>query len=61
MKRGPAWRYFPETAKSLFIAGTPGQEEADNREVLAAGLYLTFLECSWYLGAYLGPREELEA
>ena len=55
MKRGPYQGYFPETAKSLFISDTPGQEEAERREFAVDGLVLNFVSGSRYLGAYLGP------
>ena len=61
MKRGPDQGYFPEPAKSIFISDTPGQEEAAKREFLIEGLTLNFISGSWYLGAYLGPRDQLEA
>ena len=61
MKRGPDQGYFPEPAKSLFISDTPGKEEAARREFAVEGLDLNFVSASRYLGAYLGPQEELEA
>ena len=61
MKRGRDQRYLPEPAKSLFISDTPGQEEAAKREFTVEGLTLNFVGGSQYLGAYLGPLEELEA
>ena len=61
MRRGPDRGYFPEPSKSLFILDTPGQEAANKREFAAEGLTLTFVSCSRYLGAYLGPQAELEA
>ena len=59
MNRGPDRGYFPEPAKSLFISDTPGQEEATKREFSAEGLILNFVSGSWYLGAYLGPHDQL--
>ena len=53
--------YFPDPAKSFFISDTPGQEESARREIAAEGLVLNFISGSQYLGAYLGPQEELEA
>ena len=38
-----------------------GQEEAAKREFVAEGLVLNLISGSRYLGAYLGPQEELEA
>ena len=60
MKRGPDRGYFPDPAKSLFILNTPGQEELAKREFAKEGLVLNFVRGSWYLGAYLGPRYQLE-
>ena len=61
MKRGPEWGYFPETAKSLFILDTPGKEEVAKREFAVEGLTLNFVSGIRYIGAYLGPRDQLEA
>ena len=61
MKRGPDRGYFPEPAKSIFISCTPGQEEAARGVFSAEGLVLNFVSGSRYLGAYIGPQEELEA
>ena len=61
MKRRPDQGYFPGPAKSLFIYDTPGQEEVSRKEFEADGLVLNFVIGSRYLGAYLGPQEELEA
>ena len=61
MKRGPDRGYFPKPDKSLFILDALGQEEAAKREVSVEGLALNFVSGSRYLGAYLGPQEELEA
>ena len=60
MKRGTDRGYFPNPEKSLFVSDTPGQEEAAWREFEAEGLDLNFISGSRYLGAYLGPQEELE-
>ena len=61
MKRGPDRGYFLKPAKSLFISDTPRQEEAAKRKFVMEGLDLNFVSGSRYLGAYLGPRDELEA
>ena len=61
MKRGTDRGYSPETAKSLFISDTPGQEEAEKQEFSVEGLTLNFVSGSRYLAAYLGPQAELEA
>ena len=61
MERGPDHGCCPKPDKYLFVLDTPGQEEAARREFVAEGLVLNFLSGSRYLGAYLGPQEELEA
>ena len=61
MKRGPDRGYLPDPAKSLFISDTPGQEEVAKRGFSMEGLTLNFVSGSWYLGAYLGPWDQLEA
>ena len=61
MKRIPDQGYFHEPDKYLCISDTPGQEEASKREFAAEGLVLNFVSGSRYLGAYLGPQEQLEA
>ena len=61
IKRGPDWGCLPEPDKSLFILETPGQEEVSRREFAMEGLVLNIVLGSRYLGAYLGPQEELEA
>ena len=61
MKRGTYRVYLPEPAKSLFISDKLGQEEAAKKEFAKEGLCLNFISDSRYLGAYLGPQEELEA
>ena len=61
MKRGTDRGYFPEPAKYLFISDTPGQEEAAIKEFAEEGLVLNLVSGSRYLGAYLGPQEELTA
>ena len=61
VRRGTDPGYSPEPAKSLFISDTPVQEAAAKREFAAEGLTLNFVSGSRYLGAYLGPQEELEA
>ena len=60
MKRGPDRGYFPDPAKSLFVLDTPGQEEAAKREFAVEGLTLNSVSVSRYIGAYLGPRDQLE-
>ena len=61
MKRGPDQGYSPKPAKSLFILDKLGQEEAAKRKFAKEGLVLNFVSGSWYLGAYLGPWDQLEA
>ena len=60
MKKRTDQGYFSEPDKSLLISDTPGQEEEAKREFAVEGLALNFVNGSWYLGAYLGPQEELE-
>ena len=52
--------YFPETAKSIFIAENPEEKEAEKREFERAGLNINYVDGGHYLGEYLGLREELE-
>ena len=61
MKRGPDREYSTEPDKSLFISDTLGQEAAAKREFVKEGLDLNFISGSRYLGAYLGPQDQLEA
>ena len=61
MGRGRDWGYLPDPAKYIFILDTPEQEEAARREFLVEGVVLNFISGSRYLGAYLGPQEELAA
>ena len=60
-EEGAGLGVFPEPAKSLFISDTPGQEEAAKRAFSVEGLVLNFVSVSRYLGAYLCPRDQLEA
>ena len=60
-EKGPDLGYFPETDDSLFIFETPGQEDAPKRKFEIKGLTLIVVSGSRYLGAYLGPRDQLEA
>ena len=61
MNRGPDRGYFLDPDKSLFVLDTPVQEEAEKREFAAGDLILNFVSGTRYLGAYLGPRDQLEA
>ena len=61
VKRGADRAYFPNPSKSLFISNTPVQEEVVKREFEAEVLALNIVSDSRYLGAYIGPQEELEA
>ena len=45
----------------LFISNTPDQEEEAKRDFVAEGLEINFVSGSSYLGAYLGPQENLAA
>ena len=59
MERGTDWGYFPELAKSLFILDTPGPEKVARRKFATEGVEINFVSGSRYLGAYIGPQEEL--
>ena len=59
MDRGTERGYFPEPAKYIFISDNPEEKEVTNRELKWAGLNLNYVDGGRYLGAYLGPREEL--
>ena len=61
MERRSDRGYFPELANFLFILDTPVQKEAVKRGFILEGLALNFVSGIRYLGAYLGPQEELEA
>ena len=61
MEKGKDRRYLPDPFKSLFIANSLEQEEVVKREFSTERIYLNSVGGSWYLGAYLGPWEELEA
>ena len=56
-----AWGAFASNSRKClkWIGMTPGQEEAAKREFVKEGLVLNFTSGSWYLGAYLGPRDQL--
>ena len=45
----------------LLISDNSEDEDAVRREFKRASLYLKYVDGSRYPGAYLGPREELEA
>ena len=59
MNEGTDQGYFPEPAKSLFIAKKPKEKEAARQEFERVGLHLTYIYASRYLWTYLGPREDL--
>ena len=59
MKWGPDRGYLPEPAKSLFISDTPGQKEEAKQEFAKEGLVLNFVSGIRFLGAYLGPQDQL--
>ena len=59
MERGTVRGYFPDPAKSLFIVDSPEEKEEAKREFDRAGLNLNYVDGGRYLGAYLGPREDL--
>ena len=56
MDRGADQRYFPEPAKSLFIADNLEEEESEKREFERAGLNINYLDVSCYLGAFWGTE-----
>ena len=60
LERGPDQGYSTKPAKLLFIVDSPNQEATKNQEFGVDGLHLNFVGGSRYLGAYLGPREELD-
>ena len=59
MERGLDQGYLPNPTKSFFILDIPDQEEAAKIELEAKGIKLKFVRRSRYLGAYMGPQEEL--
>ena len=59
MEMGPDQGCFPETVKSIFISDIPGQEEVGRQEFAVEGNELNLVSGSRYLGAYMGPQEEL--
>ena len=61
MERGTDRGYLLKPAKYLFILEITGHEEVVSREFAVEGLVLNFISGSRYLGAYLGPQEELAA
>ena len=52
--------YFPAPAKWLFIADKPEEEDMTRQEFEWAGLNISYVDGSRYLGAFLRPREELD-
>ena len=59
MDRKPHQVYLPEPSKLLLISDKPKHKEAARREFERSGLNINYLDGRQYLGAYLGPREEL--
>ena len=59
MDQWPDWGYFPEPEKSLFIADKPEEKEAAKRESERLELNINYVDGGSYLGACLGPREEI--
>ena len=57
---GPDQGYFSEMAKSIFIADIPAKKEAARQEFERARINLNYVDGSRYMGAYLGPREDIE-
>ena len=60
MDRGKDRGYFPNPAKSVFIADNPEDKEAAKRGFYWAGLNLSYVDGEHYLEAYLGTKEELD-
>ena len=60
MDQGPDRGFFPKLAKSLFIADNPEDKEVVKMELERAYLNLNYVYGGRYMGAYWGPREELE-
>ena len=61
MDQGLYWGYSPNPDKLLFILDKPEEKKAMRWEFEHTGLNLNYVDVSQYLGAYLGPREELDA
>ena len=59
MDWGPDRGYFLKPSKSIFISDHPEDKEAAKRGFEQAGLNLNYVGGSRYLGAYLGPKEEI--
>ena len=59
MDLGPEQGYFPDMAKSLFIADNPEEKEVARLEFEQAGLHINYVDGSIYLKSCLGPMEEL--
>ena len=52
--------YFPDPANLLFIDNNPEEKESERWKFDRAGLQITYIDDSQYLGAYLDIKEELE-
>ena len=61
MERGPDRGNFPNPDTYLFITDNLEEKEVAKREFEREGLNIYYVGGGRYLGAYLGPREELEA
>ena len=61
MDQGLDWGYFNDSVKLLFISDNPEEKEAARREFKRTVFNLNCVGGSRYLGAFFGPREELEA
>ena len=60
MEQGPDWGYFPEPDKSIFISDNPEEKDTVKRELEQAGLNIDYVDGGRYLGAYWGPREDIQ-
>ena len=54
------WGYFPKTDKYLFISYNPEEKETVKRELEQVGLNIDYVDGGRYLGAYWGPREDIQ-
>ena len=51
----PDGGYFPDMAKLIFIADNLEEKEAESQELEWAGLKITYVDGSQYMGSCLGP------
>ena len=54
-------KFFPAlVVGEEIILDTPWKEESAKQEFVIEGVTLNFVSSSWYLEAYLGPRDQFE-